>query len=135
MAWRKARGKRPEIWKWTAESQELSGQWLGSHPGVYGLLGRILTSAGETVTFSMPSVLVDRLENMKEGTLISIRYLGPGKTRAGGQVKLYNVEYDDETGGEVEPETVQREAEHPEGEEPEPEDWRSTVPVKNEVLH
>jgi len=143
MARVRARGSLPEIYKWPTVGLKLHGEWLGSHPGVYGKLGRILTPEGKVVTFAMPAVLRDRLEYLSEGTNVWIEYTGDGKTKAGGPLKLFEVEWDNETGYEINPETgerveketEQREAEQPEKEEPEPEDWRSTVSVKDDVLH
>ena len=142
MARVRARGSRPDIYTWSKVGQKLRGNWLGSHPGLYGKLGRILTPEGKVVTFAMPAVLKDRLECLSEETYVWIEYTGDGETKSGSPVKLFEVEWDDATGYEIDPETgqrvgqetEQREAEQPEQEEPEPGDWQSTLPLEEKAL-
>ena len=142
MARVRARGSLREIFTWPTVSLKLHGELLGSHPGLYGKLGRILTPEGKVVTFAMPAVLKDRLERLSKGTHVWIEYVGDGKTKSGSPVKFFEVEWDNETGYEIDPETEervgqeteQREAEQPEQEEPEPEDWQSNLPLEEKAV-
>ena len=76
--------------KWETPGEELEGAWLGSHEGRYGLLGTLETTAG-LLTFPLHAALVQRLQQVRIGADVLIRYTGPQTSKAGRLFKGFEV--------------------------------------------
>ena len=68
--------------KWRSEGQEIVGTWRGKKHGKYGYFG-IAEVEGEDICFSMPTVLTKHLEEIPEGAVIRIVYLGKKEGKSG----------------------------------------------------
>ena len=68
--------------KWETPGEELEGAWQGSREGRYGLLGTLETTAG-LLTFPLHAALVQRLQQVRIGADVLIRYTGPQTSKAG----------------------------------------------------
>ena len=76
--------------KWETPGDELEGAWQGSHEGRYGLLGTLETTAG-LLTFPLHAALVQRLQQVRIGTDVLIRYMGPQTSKTGRLFKGFEV--------------------------------------------
>jgi hypothetical protein len=76
--------------KWETPGEELEGAWQGSHEGRYGLLGTLETTAG-LLTFPLHAALVQRLQQVRIGADVLIRYTGPQTSKAGRLFKGFEV--------------------------------------------
>jgi len=76
--------------KWETPGEELEGVWQGSHDGRYGLLGTLETTGGLR-TFPLHSALVQRLQQVRIGADVLIRYTGPQTSKAGRLFKGFEV--------------------------------------------
>ena len=76
--------------KWETPGDELEGAWQGSHEGRYGLLGTLETTAG-LLTFPLHAALVQRLQHVRIGADVLIRYTGPQTSKAGRLFKGFEV--------------------------------------------
>jgi len=76
--------------KWETPGDELEGAWQGSHEGRYGLLGTVETTAG-LLTFPLHAALVQRLQHLRIGADVLIRYTGPQTSKAGRLFKGFEV--------------------------------------------
>jgi hypothetical protein len=76
--------------KWETLGDELEGAWQGSHVGRYGPLGTVETSAG-FLTFPLHTALVQRLQHVRIGADVLIRYTGPQTSKAGRLFKGFEV--------------------------------------------
>ena len=76
--------------KWETPGDELEGAWQGSHEGRYGPLGAVETTAG-LVTFPLHAALVQRLQHVRIGADVLIRYTGPQTSKAGRLFKGFEV--------------------------------------------
>src|SRR5215510_11406299 len=76
--------------KWETPGDELEGAWRGSHEGRYGLLGTLETTAG-LLTFPLHAALVKRLQHVRIGADVLIRYTGPQTSKAGRLFKGFEV--------------------------------------------
>jgi hypothetical protein len=86
--------------KWDTPGDELEGLWRGAHDGRFGLLGTLETTEG-LFTFPLPTALRDRLQRVREGREVLIRYTGLQTSKAGRLFKGFEVFVaGDETGGE-----------------------------------
>lgn len=74
MKWKKQAGGG-NYYKWTEVDQELEGTWLGQHDGKFGPNGSIDVH-GKEIIFPIHTALVQLLEDIKEGKIIKIVYLG-----------------------------------------------------------
>ncbi len=89
--------------KWDTPGDELEGLWRGAHDGRFGLLGT-LEAAGGLFTFPLPTALRDRLQQVREGAEVLIRYTGLQTSKAGRVFKGFEVFVaGGETGGEAVP--------------------------------
>ena len=76
--------------KWETLGDELEGAWQGSHEGRYGPLGTLATAAG-LLTFPLHAALVQRLQHVRVGADVLIRYTGPQTSKAGRLFKGFEV--------------------------------------------
>ena len=76
--------------KWETPGDALEGAWQGSHEGRYGLLGTLETAAG-LLTFPLHAALVQRLQHVRVGSDVLIRYIGPQTSKAGRLFKGFEV--------------------------------------------
>ena len=76
--------------KWETPGDALEGAWQGSHEGRYGLLGTLETAAG-LLTFPLHAALVQRLQHVRIGADVLIRYTGPQTSKAGRLFKGFEV--------------------------------------------
>jgi len=76
--------------KWETSGEELEGAWRGSHEGRYGLLGTLETRVG-LLTFPLHAALVQRLQQVRIGADVLIRYTGPQTSKAGRLFKGFEV--------------------------------------------
>src|SRR2546428_6617205 len=68
--------------KWETPGDALEGAWQGSREGRYGPLGAVETTAG-LLTFPLHAALVQRLQHVRIGADVLIRYTGPQTSKAG----------------------------------------------------
>jgi hypothetical protein len=76
--------------KWETPGEELEGIWRGVHDGRFGLLGTVET-ADNLVTFPLPVALRDRLQRVRVGAEVLIRYTGLQTSKAGRVFKGFEV--------------------------------------------
>ena len=76
--------------KWETPGDELEGIWQGRHEGRYGPLGSLETTAG-LLTFPLHSALLERLQHVRSGADVLIRYTGPQTSKAGRLFKGFDV--------------------------------------------
>src|SRR5216683_1868225 len=76
--------------KWETPGEELEGTWRGPHQGRYGPLGTLET-AGGVLTFPLHAALLDRLQRVREGANVLIRYTGTQTSKAGRIFKGFEV--------------------------------------------
>jgi hypothetical protein len=76
--------------KWETPGEELEGVWQGSHEGRYGPLGNLETTDG-LLTFPLHAALLARLQHVRSGTDVLIRYSGPQTSKAGRLFKGFEV--------------------------------------------
>jgi hypothetical protein len=76
--------------KWETLGDELEGSWQGTHEGRFGPLGNLETSAG-LVTFPFHAALLGRLNYVRIGAEVRIRYTGPQTSKAGRLFKSFEV--------------------------------------------
>ena len=76
--------------KWEAPGEELEGTWRGTHDGRFGLLGT-LEAADGLFTFPLPTALRDRLQRVRPGTEVLIRYTGLQTSKTGRLFKGFEV--------------------------------------------
>jgi hypothetical protein len=76
--------------KWETPGDELQGRWQGPHDGRYGPLGTLETPEG-FVTFPLHTALIERLNRVREGTEVLIRYTGRRTSKAGRVFKAFEV--------------------------------------------
>jgi hypothetical protein len=76
--------------KWETPGDALEGAWQGSHEGRYGPLGVVETTAG-LLTFPLHAALVQRLQHVRIGADVLIRYIGPQTSKAGRLFKGFEV--------------------------------------------
>ena len=76
--------------KWETPGEELEGMWRGAHDGRFGLLGTLETVGG-LVTFPLPAALLDRVQRVRAGAEVLIRYTGLQTSKAGRLFKGFEV--------------------------------------------
>lgn len=76
--------------KWETPGDELEGTWRGMHDGRYGPLGTVETMEG-LLTFPLHAALLDRLNRVREGAEVLIRYTGKQTSKAGRVFKHFEV--------------------------------------------
>ena len=76
--------------KWETPGDELQGVWRGTHEGRFGPLGT-LEAADAVFTFPLPAALRARLQHVKEGVEVLIRYTGFQTSKAGREFKGFEV--------------------------------------------
>src|SRR5262245_18566275 len=76
--------------KWETPGDEVQGVWRGAHEGRFGPLGT-LEAADAVITFPMPAALRARLQHVKEGVEVLIRYVGLQTSKAGREFKAFEV--------------------------------------------
>ena len=76
--------------KWETPGDELEGLWRGAHDGRFGPLGTVEAPAG-LFTFPLPTALRDRLQRVREGAEVLIRYTGLQTSKAGRVFKGFEV--------------------------------------------
>jgi hypothetical protein len=76
--------------KWETPGDELEGLWQGAHDGRFGLLGTLETADG-LFTFPLPTALRDRLQRVRQGAEVLIRYTGLQTSKAGRLFKAFEV--------------------------------------------
>ena len=90
--------------KWETPGDELAGRWRGAHDGRFGPLGTVETAEGDFSTFPLPTALRDRLQRVRAGAEVLIRYTGLQTSKAGRLFKGFEVFVaGDETWGEPGP--------------------------------
>jgi hypothetical protein len=78
--WRKV--GQGQFHKWETPGEELEGIWQGIHDGRFGPLGTLETAAG-LVTVALPAALLDRVQRVRAGAEVLIRYTGLQTSKAG----------------------------------------------------
>jgi hypothetical protein len=87
--------------RWETPGDELEGMWRGAHDGRFGLLGTVETADG-LFTFPLPTALRDRLQRVRAGTEVLIRYTGLQTSKVGRLFKGFEVFVaGDQTGAEA----------------------------------
>src|SRR5262245_43468758 len=86
--WRKI--GQGQFHKWETPGQELEGIWQGQHHGQFGPLGTLDTAAGR-VTFPLHAALLDRLNLVREGAEVLVRYTGKQTAKSGRVFKGFEV--------------------------------------------
>src|SRR5438552_27693 len=81
--------------KWETPGEELEGTWRGPHAGRFGPLGTLQTGEG-LLTFPLHAALVERLQRVREGAEVLIRYTGTQTSKAGRIFKGFEVFVADE---------------------------------------
>ena len=76
--------------KWETPGNEVQGVWRGAHEGRFGPLGT-LEAVDAVITFPMPAALRARLQHVKEGVEVLIRYTGLQTSKAGREFKGFEV--------------------------------------------
>jgi hypothetical protein len=76
--------------KWETPGEELEGTWRGTHDGRFGPLGTLETSEG-LITFPLHAALLERLNLVREGAEVLIRYTGTQTSKAGRIFKGFEV--------------------------------------------
>ncbi len=76
--------------KWETAGEELEGLWRGVHDGRFGLLGTV-EAADAVLVFPLPTALRDRLQRVREGAEVLIRYTGLQTSKAGRVFKGFEV--------------------------------------------
>ncbi len=76
--------------KWDKPGDQLEGTWRGAHDGRFGPLGTLET-AGGLFTFPLPTALRDRLQRVRPGAEVLIRYTGFQTSKAGRVFKGFEV--------------------------------------------
>ena len=76
--------------RWETPGQELEGEWLGQHDGLYGPLGSMHTAEGR-ITFPLHTALLERLRLVNEGADVLIRYTGKQTAKSGRIFKGFEV--------------------------------------------
>src|SRR5262245_9777236 len=76
--------------KWETPGDELEGIWQGQHDGQYGPLGTLDTRDGR-ITFPLHTALLERLQLVREGADVLIRYTGKQTSKAGRLFKGFDV--------------------------------------------
>jgi hypothetical protein len=76
--------------KWTDKGQALEGVWRGQRDGQYGPLGMIDAAEGR-VSFPLHTVLLNRMESVREGAEVKIIYLGTAQNKKGQAFKNFDV--------------------------------------------
>ena len=76
--------------KWETPGEELQGVWRGAHDGRFGPLGTLET-ADAVFTFPLPAALRTRLQHVREGVEVLIRYAGLQTSKGGRQFKAFEV--------------------------------------------
>ena len=79
-----------EFHRWDTPGEELEGTWRGPHEGRYGPLGSLDTRDG-TFIFALHAALVERLQRVREGAEVLIRYTGTQTSKAGRIFKGFEV--------------------------------------------
>jgi len=81
--------------KWETPGEELEGTWRGPHEGRYGPLGTLETREG-SLTFPLYAALLERLQRVREGAEVLIRYTGTQTSKSGRIFKGFEVFVADE---------------------------------------
>jgi hypothetical protein len=76
--------------KWATPGGELEGVWQGTYNGRFGLVGT-LDGAEGLFTFPLPTALRDRLQRVRPGTEVLIRYTGLQTSKGGRLFKAFEV--------------------------------------------
>jgi hypothetical protein len=76
--------------KWTDKGQELEGIWRGQRDRQHGPLGMIDAAEGR-VSFPLHTVLLNRMESVREGAEVKIIYLGTAQSKKGQAFKNFDV--------------------------------------------
>jgi len=76
--------------KWETPGEELEGVWRGVHDGRFGILGTVET-ADDLWTFPLPVALRDRLQRVRVGAEVLIRYTGLQTAKTGRMFKGFEV--------------------------------------------
>jgi hypothetical protein len=76
--------------KWETPGEELQGTWRGVHEGRFGILGTLETP-DDLFTFPLPVALRDRLQRVRVGAEVLIRYTGLQTSKAGRVFKGFEV--------------------------------------------
>ena len=76
--------------KWETAGDEVQGVWRGAHEGRFGPLGT-LEAVDAVITFPLPAALRTRLQHVKEGVEVLIRYTGLQTSKAGREFKGFEV--------------------------------------------
>jgi hypothetical protein len=63
-------------WKNVEKGRTFSGTWLGAYDGKFGLLGDLDTALDRRLTFSLPTVLGNKLRAVRTGAQVDIKALG-----------------------------------------------------------
>src|ERR1700694_481095 len=76
--------------KWDTPGEEMEGLWRGPHEGRFGPLGTVETTSG-LLTFPLHAALLERLQRVRPGTDVLIRYTGTQTSKAGRVFKGFEV--------------------------------------------
>jgi len=79
-----------EFHKWETPGEELEGTWQGPRDGRFGPLGTLETPEGR-ITFPLHAALLKRLQQVRPGAEVLIRYTGRQTSRAGRLFKAFEV--------------------------------------------
>lgn len=81
-----------EFFKWERQGQEIEGIWKGKTDGKFGPIGWVEDEQDSSQrSFPLHTVLLNKLEDVGEGTLIRIEYLGKKSGKNGREYKNFNV--------------------------------------------
>jgi hypothetical protein len=76
--------------RWETPGEEFEGTWRGTHDGRFGPLGTLETPEG-LISFPLHAALLERLNLVREGAEVLIRYTGKQTSKAGRVFKAFEV--------------------------------------------
>lgn len=80
-----------DFYKWETPGQEVEGRWRGMKDGQYGSLGTVDREDGSRITFPLHTALLDKMDQIRPGADVLIKYIGKQKNKKGQDFKAFEV--------------------------------------------